>query len=461
MFDDSVGKLKQLRADVAATLRDETPAVEHRPGGWWQFMHFWGLVGRFFWRNRCQVRASALAYTTLLALVPLLAVSVSIVLVLFRDSNAEEQLHRWIERAITGAAPLLGLADTGGENSRQQVVGNLLSYIGNIRFGTIGITAMAGLIFVAVSLLRTIEAVFNDIWGAERGRGWWDSIILYWAAITLGPVVLVVATTSGYLNALAEGSSRLQSLPGIEIIQAEALPLMIVAGAFGTLYRFMPNTRVQWSAALVGGAVASALWWANNRLGVLYNTKVVTYSKIYGSLGVVPLFLIGLYFSWLIVLFGSQVAYVFQNRHAYLQERLAERVHPQAREFAALRLMTEIGRHHLAGRPAPAAGDLATRLAIPARLAGQLLASLHAAGLVLETAGTQTGYTPARPLGQITVHDVLHALRTARGEDLATASDDLRPVVRSEYEGILALAEARSRQVTLEALLHRPPAGPG
>jgi len=482
MLDESVGKLKRLQADVAASLRDDshtgsatqTPMPLDRAG---RFLHFWSLVGRFFWRNRCPVRASALAYTTLLALVPLLAVSITVASLVFdaKSDASRQKLAGMIERLVENVAPTLGLSDADSSapigppspgdiqvdaaaSRRGDVAKSILDFVGNIHFGTIGVTAMVGLIFVAISLLRTIESAFNDIWGVASGRTWFDSIILYWAAISLGPIVLLVATTSGYLNALSSESSWVHKVPGAAILQAQLLPLIVVGLAFGAFYRVMPNTRVEWPAALIGGLVAGTLWWLNNRLGVLYNTKVVTYSKIYGSLGAVPLFLLGLYFSWMIVLFGSQVAYVFQNRRAYLQERLAERVHHQAREFVALRFMAEIGRCFAHQLPPPPLSGLASEMAVPARLATGILQSLTQAHLIAETTGGDPGYAPARPLDQITTRDILKALRTGQGSDLPTAPDASRPIVQAEFSAILAAEESRSGRVTLADLVQKLPA---
>jgi membrane protein len=479
MLDDSVGKLKRLRADVVASLRDDThspsSAATTRPGIA-QFVHFWGLVGRFYWRNRCHVRASALAYTTLMALVPLLAVSLTVASLVFDPTSetSRKKLTGIIERFVDNVAPSLGLSDaeiqgpmpadadasettTEASARRATVADNILGFVSRIHFGTIGVTAMLGLIFVAISLLRTIEAAFNDIWGVAIGRGWFESIILYWAAISLGPIIMLVATTSGYLNALSEQGAGIQKIPGIGILSTELLPLLLVSLGFGALYRVMPNTRVGWQGALIGGLVAAILWWLNNRLGVLYSTKVVTYSKIYGSLGAIPLFLLGLYFSWMIVLFGAQVSYVFQNRHAYLQERMAERVHHQAREFVALRFMAEIGRCFALNLPPPSTPTLSTRFAVPARLATQVLDSLIQAHLIIQTAAPESGFAPAHPLESISIRDILKALRTGQGSDLPTAQDESRPVVQAEFAAILAAEESRSARISLAELVQRIP----
>lgn len=459
MSESSVDKLKRFQAEVAQAWSSDTVHIEggSRPRKFQRFLRFCGLVAGGFWANRCQVRAAALAYTTLLALVPLLAVSLSVASLVFdiKTVSSRDRLTRQIEEVVTSVAPTLGLADQGGEAQRADVANKILDFADKIHFGTIGVTAMAGLIFVAISLLRTVEQAFNDIWSVTRGRGWFDSIVLYWAAITLGPIVLLVATTSGYLNALQTPGEWLQSIPGMGILRTSLLPLVLLSLMFASLYKLMPNTRVAWQAALVGGVVAGLLWWANNKLGALYNTRVLTYSKIYGSLGAIPLFLAGMYLSWTILLLGAQTAYTFQFRHAYLQDRQAERIHQQGREFIALRFMTEIGRR-FASKEAPIpSAKLAEQLGVPNRLAGQILGTLAQARLLNELHAAETAYVPGQPLSQITVRDVLRALRASQGHEIATPDDPIRSVVRSEFEAVLAAEDSRAGSVTIEDLVRR------
>ncbi len=499
MTDPTAGKFQRFQAEMQ-TLIDEDAVAEQEPrlNPVQRFVHFWILVGRNFLRNRCPVRASALAYTTLLALVPLLAVSISVATLFLprEEAKQKEKLLELIDAAIRNVAPSLGLAEDGApagtpttaagapdrlrpsretdkaaEEStpeskkavakpRAKVADEIVKFVGNIRFGTIGATAMAGLLFVAISLMRTVEAAFNDIWGVARGRSWFMSIVLYWAVITLGPVVVLLAKGANYLDYLPFMQMSANWSPKTLVGQMLSyfsflFPIALMGVAFAALYLWMPNTRVQWQAALVGGLVAAALWTMNGRLSAFYNSKVVTYNAIYGSLGIVPLFLVGMYFSWIILLFGSQTAYVFQHRHAYLQERRAGRVHQQGREFIALRLMTHLGERFLKGEKPANASQLADRFGVPPKLTKDLLQGLVAADLVVEVAGVETCYAPGRPLAQITARDVLRALRAGQGHDLATNADAARPLVKLEFDGILAAEDARAGGVTIEDLARR------
>ncbi len=448
-------RLQRIQADVAATFRDGVPAHPDPEAlsAFQKFTYFWALVMRFFGKNRCQVRASALAYTTLMALVPLLAVSISM-LAIFQISNAKNAIDHWISQLVQNVAPTLGLSgQQGADVSREAVVTEIVKIVSNIPFGTIGITAMIGLIFAAISMMRTIEAAFNDIWGVTRSRSWWNSILLYWGVLTLGPAILALVTTSSYVQATFEQVEWMQKLPLLGMLNTALLPIITLTIAFGLFYLLMPNTRVDPRSAAVGAAVAATLWWGNSQLGALYNTRVVTYSKIYGSLGAVPLFLLGLYFSWLILLFGSQVAYVYQNRGAYLQDRQAESIHQNGREFAALRLMTAIGMCFQRGERPPAESSLANQLGIPPKLAASLLGSLASSGLLHETSGAEAAFVPAKPLTEISLQSILLAIRTAHGRDISTAEDAGRQPVTQALDAVRKAENSMASNLSLAQLV--------
>jgi membrane protein len=193
----------------------------------------------------------------------------------------------------------------------------------------------------------------------------------------------------------------------------------------------------------------------NNIFGFLYVSRVVSNSNIYGSLGLVPVFMIGLYFSWLILLFGAQAAYAFQNRAAYLQDKLAENVNQRGREFVALRLMTCIGQRFQRGQPPVTIQGIATELGIPTRLAQQVLQTLLAARLVTEIAGTESAYAPARPLDLINAHHILHAMRTSGGQELPSQNEPVRAEVYGEFARIEEAERQAAVSVTMLALVNR------
>src|SRR5439155_3691829 len=190
-------------------------------------------------------------------------------------------------------------------------------------------------VVVAIMLLATIEDTFNDIWGVTRGRSWFRRFVQYWTTISLGPLVLALIVGLVSSTFFQTGRHTLETLP---VVRQMLLPFAIVSAAFALFYKLMPNTQVHWRAATIAGVVGGTLWLLLNILNAFQFSKVVGMSRIYGTLALIPIFLLGLYFSWLILLFGAQVAYAVQNRKVYLQERIAESANQRGREFVALRV---------------------------------------------------------------------------------------------------------------------------
>jgi membrane protein len=494
-----LSKFHQLRATAQAMLDENTLSEWHSQSKLGRFVHFWVLVWRSFVRNRCPIRASALAYATLLALIPMLAVVVSITSS-FLKKEGEQRIDQFIVKLVATVTPPATLSTNAsgtieGQGSstnrtatpsfdnyeqpddvepsttsslaederviaaRKSVARKINEFIQNTRSGTLGLTGSVLLIFAAISMLSRIEATFNDIWGVARGRTWFMRIVLYWGVLSLAPLLLVVALGLATGPHLESTKRFVTTLPFIGSFLFhfgfQLLPVLVLCLTFGGFYMLMPNTKVRWSAALVGGLAAGILFHVNNLLNVLYVSRVVSNSKIYGSLALVPVFMIGLYFSWLILLFGGQVAYAFQNRATYLEEKQVESINQRGREFVALRLMTMVGQRYLRGDTPCTILEMATDLCVPTRLARQIMQTLVASRLVAEVAGAETAYLPARLMETITCHDILMAMRATQGQELATRDEPTRFEVYGEYQRIQEAERRAAESVTMLALAHR------
>jgi hypothetical protein len=163
---------------------------------WRRLAHFWILVIKSFQRNRGPVRAAALAYTSMLSLIPVLAVVVSISTVVLQQDKGGKTVSDLLDKFVNYVAPQLNLIQGDPESgavNRQEVVNRIQSYIRTVNSGTLGVTAGFALVFIAVMVLSNVEATFNDIWGVTRGRTWSARVIQYWAAISLGPIFIVTA----------------------------------------------------------------------------------------------------------------------------------------------------------------------------------------------------------------------------------------------------------------------------
>jgi membrane protein len=235
---------------------------------------------------------------------------------------------------------------------------------------------------------------------------------------------------------------------------AKLVPLLMLSLAFSVFYKLMPNTKVQWRAALVGGLCGGTLWQLNNLMFVFYVSRIVTNNRIYGALGMIPVIMISLYLGWLFLLFGAQVAYAFQNRRAYVQDRLVEKLTPRGKEIVALRLMAELAARFVDGAGATGADELAARLRVPSRLIVSIVESLLDDELLCETNDEQPAYLPARSLSEITLSDIIAAVRNGTGgvqSELEQGGD----CVTAEYERVIEVEMRTAGRTSLQAMAER------
>lgn len=430
---------------------------------WEALCHFSVTVFNAFIGNRCPVRASALAYSNLLALVPVLAVAISVTSGLLKQEG-QARIELFIQEFVTIVTPESRSAFGQLQNdpkilaARKEIAGNIQEFIQNTRSGALGMTGMVALLAVGIGMLVRIENTFNDIWGVSTGRTWFSRIVLYWAALTLGPLLLVAAialTGSVHLDAT---KAYLGSLPlGVGdalALSFSCLPFVILIVAFAAFYKLVPHTYVSWGAAFMGGFVGGTLWQLNNLLSVFYASRVVTNSRIYGSLGLVPVVMIGLYFSWMILLFGAQVAYVFQNRRACFQEKQMASFNQASREWVAFQIMIHCARAFRDRNVPPSIARLAGALSLPTGIVTQVAQALSDAHILVCVMQPEPGFLPARPLEDISAHDILVALRFGKGQDpmdleKGLGDDSLREGLRS----IRNAEEKASRSLTLAQML--------
>jgi membrane protein len=248
------------------------------------------LVSEFS-ESRLLTVASSLAYTTLLSLIPLLAVSFAI----FQAFGGLEKLYATVEPFI-----MSNLA----EGSSEDVIQHIRRFIGNVHAGTIGAGGFIGLLVTSISLLFSIEKAINQIWKAPNTRSWFSRIASYWFFITLGPLALSIAV--GFVT--SEAMPLAKALPGGTGM------FLLASGFFFWLFKAVPNRVVHWRPALISSLATSAGWNLARIAYQFYTAKLVSYNKIYGSLGAIPILLLWIYVVWVIVLTGVVVTSVLQKR---------------------------------------------------------------------------------------------------------------------------------------------------
>ncbi len=313
--------------------------------------------------DQCGLRATALTYSTLMAMVPFFVV-------LF---------------AISGAIGFTSIEASLLEWSKdipqvQEFVRSLIDMVDKVNMGTLGSFGGVVFIYIVLKLLNGIEESFNQIWGVKSSRKIADKVRNYLSVLVIAPILMLAAN---YL------SIRLVAFSGLDmwfgpVLKAvpQLVPTLILTLAFVAVFMFIPNTRVSFRAALTGGFVSAFLCVLLQILMVKLGIGVTRMSKIYGTFAYIPIFLFWLQMSWSILLFGAELAFAIQHRETYAEERRAARASMLSRLWVALATMREAVR--VFQGPEPGVDEIAFARAnnIPIRLMNEVVDILEKAGLV-------------------------------------------------------------------------------
>ncbi|MDB5870486.1 MAG: tRNA-processing RNAse [Polaromonas sp.] len=254
-----------------------------------------------FREDHMGLTASSLTFTTSIALVPFLTVALAVFTAFPMFSELQGALEAWLVKSLIP------------DNIARQVLGYLTQFSGQAsKLGGVG---LAVLVLTAIALILTIDRTLNSIWRVRKPRPLAQRVLIYWAAITLGPLVLAasLAVTSYVVSA---SSGLVGALPFSLRFLLDVAQFFLVVSGMAALYRYVPNTYVKWSHALAGGLfVASGLEIGKKLMGI-YLGAVPTYSMVYGAFAALPILLVWIYVSWVIVLMGAVIT-------AYLPSLLA------------------------------------------------------------------------------------------------------------------------------------------
>ncbi len=352
-------------------------------------------VAHRFIADQCIQRASALAYATLLAIVPLVALGFSV----FASFQAFDKLAAKMRSAM-----LEYLLPTS-----QQAVE---SYLGSIADKTtaLSVFGIIGLLFTVTALLNTMEEAFNDIWRITRARPWFSKFIIFWSTLTLAPILIAASiTVTSYFAALpvlehvARGANIISHTPFV-------LPWLMTSIAMTLMYMVLPNTSVPIRYAIIGGLVAGALFEASKLGFTFYITDVANYEKVYGALSTLPIFLIWLYLCWVIVLLGSEVAFCLQHPEQSHRHK-SQFMQPGIKQFYAhlilLRAAQALEQGHTLNMQ-----QLIDETNVPDNILQEWLDELTEHGLLHPTGGQHgnASWVPGRDAHQLTLEDIHNAL---------------------------------------------------
>jgi len=245
-----------------------------------------------FREDRLGLTASSLTFTTIIALVPLVTVALAVFTAFPMFGKLQEVLQKWLVESLVP------------DNIARQVLGYLTQFAGKAsRLGTVG---LAVLFATALSLVFTIDRTLNGIWRVRQSRPLGQRLLIYWTAITLGPLLLAGSLTiTSYLLSASRG--LVGAMPGGVRFLLDLLEFFMVAGGMAATYYYVPNTQVKWGHAWAGGIFAAAGIEVAKKVLALYVKAVPTYSAVYGAFATVPILLVWIYVVWVIVLLGAVI----------------------------------------------------------------------------------------------------------------------------------------------------------
>jgi len=334
------------------------------------------------------------------------------------------------------------------------------AFVSNVNFAGLGTLGAATLFITTVLGISNIERALNSIWGVKQERAWSRRLPDYLAVLVVAPLLLGTALSAAtslksqwVLQRLLE-SALFETVYDMGLSQ---LPTLVLAGAFGFLYWFLPNTRVRPVAAFLGGLVAAVL--VNAAIGVYVGLSIgaTRANALYGGFALLPLLFVWIYVFWALVLFGAEIAFAYQNLPLYRREVRGARPGPAEREAIGLRIALEVGRSFRDAREPWTADGLADALRVPVRAVRDVLRTLQEAQVVaaLEGSEREDAYQLGRPAEGIAVVAVLTALRGPREPLMGEA------VVNRTVETLLSeLAEGEAQAAggqSLADLLARIP----
>lgn len=386
-------------------------------------------LARDFAAGELSLRAMSLVYSTMLAIVPLLAFS----FVIAKGLGLHRQLEPLLLTFLEPIGPRAGEIST-----------NVIEFVDNISGSVLASLSIGLLLIFALSMAQKVESSFNFVWRVDRPRSLARRFSEYVSVMFVGPIVMAIAT--GLIAALSsaafvEKMRQLEPFGSMIAALSDSTPYLLVIAAFSILYLIIPNTKVRFRPALIGGTFAGIGWAASGQLFAALVVTSTRYEAIYSGFAIVIVLMFWLYLSWLILLLGSQLAFYLQNPYHLRLGLRREPMSNSLRERLAINAMLLVGRDFAHPAHGWRTESLAAELRLPSTSLEPIMAALTDGDLLAQTSDLRL--VPARDPRRISINDVVDAVRRQRdghgsesGEWNATV-DDLARRIDGAIEDVL------------------------
>jgi len=351
-------------------------------------------------RGQVNLYAMGLVYATLLSTIPLIAFAFAVL----KAFGA----HRDLEPIILEFFKPVGASAT-------QLTHRVMEFADNVSTGVVGSLGLALLLWTLLGTIKKVEDGFNFLWRVEHARSFARRVTEYIALLIVGPIVVVsfIGLSHNALDSATAGIGRY--MPFWDRITAWMLavsPYVMVTAIFTAVYMFVPNTKVKWKPAVIGGVTAGILWAVVGKIFTAFVVYTTRLSVVYAGFAIIVASLLWTYFGWLILLIGAQLSFYVQNRN-YLRLGLTElRLSAVQREQITLKVMYLIAQSYLGGKPRWTVDGLSHELGMPGLAISRMVNALEAAHLLTLT--DDEHLLPARDLGKITVQEIIDIARNEK-----------------------------------------------
>jgi membrane protein len=385
------------------------------------------LAVRGFDEDRCQLRASALTFYSLLSIVPVIAILFGIA----KGFGFQEVLEKELLQNFSAHEAVLVQVMEFAKSLLETTQGGLIAGIG-----------LLVLFWTVIKVLGSIERSFNNVWGVKSPRPWSRKFTDYISVLLIAPILFILASSimlfiTSQVTFITEKFALLGFFSSVIFFLLKLLPYCIVWILFTFIYIFMPNTKVRFTSGLVAGIVAGSIYQLVQWGYIAFQVGVAKYNAIYGSFAALPLFLVWLQLSWLVVLFGAEISFSHQNVDTYEFEPDCLHVSVSFKKLLSLRIVHLLVKNFSAGKSPLAAAAIAHTLEVPIRLVRQMLFELVESGILSEVAPREyeeTAYQPGRDSDSLTIQYVIDALEKRGVDSIPTAQTEALKVLSESLQ---------------------------
>ena len=403
--------IKFLKIDV---WRIRTKKVSKTRSFWITQLRIVLLSIRGFAEDKCQLRASALTFYSLLSIVPVVAMAFGIA----KGFGFEQMLEKQLIARFTGQEDVIG-----------QIISFANTLLENTKGGVIAGIGIGILFWTVVKVLGNIESSFNDIWGVKKARSLGRKFSDYLSIMLICPILLIMSSSitvliTSQIKLVLSKISLLGAFSPLILTLLQLLPYCVIWVLFTFIYVFMPNVKVNFKSGLFGGIIAGTIYQVIQWAYITFQVGVSKYGAIYGSFAALPLFLVWLQISWLIVLFGAEISFAEQNVETYEFEPDCLKASLSYKRLLTLRIAQLCVKCFVEGKEPLNAKEISQFLEMPIRLMRDLLYDLTESGVLIEVKTTEnksSAYHPAIYVDQLTIKNVLNMLDERGINDIPVA----------------------------------------